>query len=85
MSQQFVTSPSLPLPQSPKITKSPPGSRQGSLRAKSELSESQRELQKYTEDEEEDYDDMFEQDDKPSAGEWLKAGTFPAYAHFRSK
>jgi hypothetical protein len=55
------------------------------LRAKSELSESQRELQKYTEDEEEDYDDMFEQDDKPSAGEWLKAGTFPAYAHFRSE
>lgn len=68
VSQQFVTSPSLPLPQSPKISKSPPGSRQGSLRAKSELSESQRELQKYTEDEDEDYDDMFEQDDKPSAG-----------------
>jgi hypothetical protein len=47
-------------PQSPKPPiRSPPSSRQNSLRSR-EPSESQLELQKYTEEEDEDYSDMFE-------------------------
>jgi hypothetical protein len=47
-------------PQSPKPPiRSPPTSRQNSLRSR-EPSESQLELQKYTEEEDEDYSDMFE-------------------------
>lgn len=55
-----IASPGLIPPQSPKPPmKSPPSSRQNSLRSR-EPSESQLELQKYTEEEDEDYSDMFE-------------------------
>jgi hypothetical protein len=63
---------SLGLPQSPQAAPiSPSGSRQSSLRgARGDSSESQKDLQKYTEKGEDDYDDMFgDQTGSSSLGE----------------
>ena len=62
-----ASNPSLSLPRSPRVSsKSPPGSRQNSLRGQTQLTESQKELQKYTEKDDENYEDMF--DEKPDHG-----------------
>jgi hypothetical protein len=51
----------LSLPQSPRVlSKSPPNSRQNSLKNRAEFSESQLELHKYTENDEDDYEDIFD-------------------------
>ncbi|ORY31435.1 hypothetical protein BCR39DRAFT_571401 [Naematelia encephala] len=61
LSSLASTSSSLGPPRSPRPPlRSPPTSRQNSLRSKAELTESQRGLQKYTEAENEDYSDMFD-------------------------
>nr|WVH01951.1 cytokinesis protein [Naematelia aurantialba] len=61
------SSASLGPPRSPRPPiRSPPGSRQNSLRNKAELTESQRGLQKYTETENEDYSDMFDAEGDPT-------------------
>lgn len=51
----------LSLPQSPRPpSRSPPNSRQNSLRNRADFAESQLELQKYTENDEDDYEDIFD-------------------------
>ncbi|WWD18350.1 hypothetical protein CI109_102800 [Kwoniella shandongensis] len=72
------SSPTLPLPHSPKPpARSPPSSRQNSMRDKAASKlESQPELHKYTENEDEDYEDIFEGHQAQASGS--KTGAVPS-------
>ncbi|KAL7423239.1 Protein kinase of the Mitotic Exit Network [Cryptotrichosporon argae] len=63
-----LMSPSLSVPASPRPTRSPPGSRQNSMRGRRDTPDSVLELQKYSEKDEDDFSDMFDVGTQPVLG-----------------